>query len=409
MPGSKSLTNRALVCAALADGRSTLRGALEADDTEAMVGCLRAVGIGVRPSWRESTIEVDGTGGAVPPGPAEVDARQSGTTARFVAPLLALGSGAYRLTGAPQLLLRPMGPVLDGLADLGVTVVAEDRPGHLPVRIEAPGGLAGGRLRQPGHVSSQFLSGLLLAGPAMADGLVVELTSELVSRPYVELTESVMAAFGVEVGRGPGPGEYVVPRATYRATEYAVEPDASAASYFFAAAAVCGGRVRVEGLGRSTAQGDIGFVELLRAMGAEVEVGDGYTEVRGTGRLRGITADLADLSDTAPTLACVAAFASSPSRLTGIGFIRGKETDRIAAVVAELQRCGVDADEEEDGLVVRPAPAGLHGARVQTYDDHRMAMSFAVVGLRVPGIVLVDPGCVAKTFPRFFETLDGLR
>ena len=391
LPGSKSITNRALVCAALAEGRSELRGALQADDTEAMVGCLTALGAAITDDW-----VVTGTGGRLRPGPVTVDARMSGTTARFVAPLLALGTGRYRLVGHPQLMARPMGPTFDALRALGARVDGDS----LPVEIAA-GGVAGGTVALPGDVSSQFLSGLLLAAPLMRDGLTVELTTELVSRPYVELTTAVMSAFGVDVD-----GFTVAPQ-RYRATTFDVEPDASAASYFAAAAAICGGRVRILGLDAASAQGDLVFVDLLERMGAAVERGDGWIEVRGTGDVVGIDADLADLSDTAPTLAVVAACASTPTRVTGIGFIRAKESDRIAAVVTELRRCGVDAEEEDDGFVVRPGAP--HGARIETYDDHRMAMSFAVLGLRVPGIVIDDPGCVAKTFPSFFEVLESLR
>jgi 3-phosphoshikimate 1-carboxyvinyltransferase len=395
LPGSKSITNRALVCAALADGRSELRGALRADDTEAMIACLTTLGAAVDDRWH-----VRGTAGRLAPGPIEVDARQSGTTARFVAPLLALGDGDYTLTGHPQLRARPMGPTFDALRELGVAVDAAD---HLPAVVHAAGGVDGGTIRLPGHVSSQFLSGLLLAAPCFRRGLEVELTSELVSQPYVAMTTAVMAGFGVDVD-----GLSVAPQA-YRPAAFDVEPDATAASYFFAAAALCGGRVRVPGLGRGSAQGDLRFLDVLAEMGAEVDVGPDGVEVRGTGELHGITADLADISDTAPTLAVAAACASTPTRVTGIGFIRRKETDRIAAVVAELRRCGVDAEEEADGFVVRPDRGALRGATVDTYDDHRMAMSFAVLGLRVPGIAVRDPDCVAKTFPTFFEVLDGLR
>ena len=394
LPGSKSITNRALVCAALADGTSELRGALRADDTEAMVGCLAALGARITPDWR-----VHGTGARLRPGPVTVDARMSGTTARFVAPLLALGEGEYRLVGHPQLAARPMGSTFDALRTLGVTVEGA----RLPAVVTAPGGVDGGRIPLPGDVSSQFLSGLLMAAPLMRRGLSIELTTALVSRPYVEMTTTVMAAFGVDTD-----GFTVAPQ-RYGATTFEVEPDASAASYFFAAAAICGGRVRVRGLDRTSVQGDVAFVDALASMGADVRDGDGWIEVAGTGELHGIDVDLADLSDTAPTLAVVAACASSPTRVSGIGFIRGKETDRIAAVVAELRRCGVDADEEPDGFVVRPSPGGPRAATIETYEDHRMAMSFAVLGLRVPGIVLDDPGCVAKTFPSFFEVLDSLR
>jgi 3-phosphoshikimate 1-carboxyvinyltransferase len=233
-----------------------------------------------------------------------------------------------------------------------------------------------------GDVSSQFVSGLLMAG------FDVDVSTELISKPYVDMTRAVMRAF-----TRPG--------------RYAIEPDASAASYFFAAAAICDGRVTVEGLGRGSLQGDLGFVDVLASMGAGVEREDERTTVRGVGRLRGIDVDLRDLSDTVPTLAAVAVFADSPTTISGVGFIRGKESDRIAAVVTELRRCGVEAVEHEDGLTI--VPGLVQPARVQTYDDHRIAMAFALIGLRAPGIEIADPGCVAKTFPRYFETLDALR
>ncbi len=409
LPGSKSITNRALVCATLAAGRSELHGALRADDTEAMLGCIEALGAVVETDWDNARVDVEGTGGKLRPGPVCVDARMSGTTARFIAPVLALGDGEYELTAHPQLAARPMGPTFTALRELGADIVEQAEPGHLPVTLRAPGNLLGGSIRQPGHVSSQFLSGLLMAAPVMRRGLVVELTSELVSKPYVALTEAVMQRFGALVGRQNRGNDFVVSPRGYRSARFDIEPDASAASYFFAAAAICGGTVRVQGLGRASAQGDLRFVDVLGRMGADVEVGRQSVEVTGTGELKGVTVDLADISDTAPTLAVVAACASTPTRITGIGFIRRKETDRIAAVVAELRRCGVDADEELDGFVVRPTPDGPHGAEVLTYDDHRMAMSFAVLGLRVPGIVIDDPGCVAKSFPTFFEVLDSLR
>jgi 3-phosphoshikimate 1-carboxyvinyltransferase len=407
LPGSKSITNRALVCAALASGRSTLTGALRADDTEAMIGCLEALGVDVEAGEDASTVTLGGSGGHLGSGDVTLDARMSGTTARFVLPLLGLHDGRSTLDGHPALRARPMGDAIGAARALGVSVQTPAEAGHLPVTVDGTGSIAGGEVRVAGDVSSQFLSGLLLAGPATAEGLEVTVTTGLVSEPYVAMTGAVMEAFGAtvrrtEVGYSVAPGGY-------RSTSYRVEPDASAASYFFAAAAVLGGSVRVEGLGRGSLQGDLGFVEVLRSMGCEVELGEDITEVRGTtGTLRGVEVDLRHLSDTAPTLGVVAAFADGPTRVTGIGFIRRKETDRIAAIVTELRRCGVDAEEQADGFVVRPG-AGPRPARIDTYDDHRMAMSFAVLGLRVPGTVIGDPGCVAKTFPDFFETLDRLR
>lgn len=385
------------MCAALADGESTLLGALRADDTEAMAGAVAALGAGV--DWRGDTVVVRGTGGRLTPGPVTVDARMSGTTARFIAPVLALGEGRYTLTGHPQLRARPMATITELLPALGASVEAMEEPGHLPLTIVGSGGIPGGTVTVPGDVSSQFLSGLLLVAPMAAAPLTVEVTGDLVSRPYVDLTAAVMADFGATPGAATG----------YRAAIRRIEPDASAASYFFAAAAVCGGRVTVEGLGTRTVQGDLRFVSVLEAMGCEVTMTATRTTVRGSGRLVGGEFDLADFSDTAPTLGVVAAFAGTETRVTGIGFIRRKETDRIAAVVTELRRCGVDAEEEDDGFVVRPTPGAPRAAEIRTYDDHRMAMAFAVLGLRVPGTVILDPECVGKTFPTFFEVLGRLR
>jgi 3-phosphoshikimate 1-carboxyvinyltransferase len=402
VPGSKSITNRALVCAALAEGSSTLEGALFADDTEAMLGVLRTLHVPVEVDPDAGRIRVSGTAGRPPSTDETVDVRQSGTTARFALPLLALGSGPYRIDAHPQMRARPMDATFDALRVLGAEVDEMADAGHLPATV------TGGRLRSsvvrvPGDASSQFLSGLLLVGPCLPGGLVVELTTHLVSQPYVELTIAVMEAFGATVER-PDERTFAVAPTGYRGCTYRVEPDASAASYPFAAAAICGGRVRVPGLGSEAIQGDVGFLDVLAAMGATVtrEAG-GTTVTADRGTLRGGTFDLTHLSDTAQTLAVVAPFAAEPVRVTGIGFIRRKETDRIAAVATELARCGVDVTTEPEGWTIRPGVPTP--AVVQTYDDHRMAMSFALLGLAVPGIRIADPACVAKTFPGYWAML----
>jgi 3-phosphoshikimate 1-carboxyvinyltransferase len=391
LPGSKSITNRALVCAALARQPSTLTGALIADDTDAMVICLRRLG---------TRVEVDGTTINVTrrkwSDAATLDARLSGTTSRFLLPVVATASGTYRVDGAPPLRARPMGPALDALRSLGASISGDD---HLPVDVKGP--IMGGTVKVSGDESSQFLSGLLLAGAVMPRGLTIELTTPLVSKPYVELTRSVMTAFGATVD-----GLHV-PFSGYTGRTYAIEPDASAASYFFAAAAITGGRVRIEGLSATSAQGDVGFVRVLERMGAKVSWGHSSITVEGTGTLRGVDADLSDISDTAQTLAVVAAFADSPVGLTGIGFIRKKETDRIGATVRELVKAGIHAEERPDGFVVHPGVP--QPATIETYDDHRMAMSFAVLGLKAKGIKIADPDCVGKTFPGFWDALETLR
>ena len=400
LPGSKSITNRALLTAAMASGTSTLTGALVADDTEAMVDAARAVGATVEVD--DTTWTVTGTAGKPPPQQVSVDARQAGTVARFFPAVAAATGATVHVDANAQLRSRPMAPLLDALRALGAGVEEGGAPGHLPFVVKGP--LTASTVSLPGDASSQFLSGLLLAGPLLAEGLEVRLTTALVSRPYVAMTASVMAAFGASADVGDRACR--VAPGGYRGTGYAVEPDASAASYFLAAAAITGGRVRVEGLGRTSIQGDVAFTDVLARMGASVTVLDDVTEVAG-GDLHGVDVDLSDLSDTAPTLAVIAALADSPTRVRGIGFVRTKESDRIGAVVEELRKCGVDATEEPDGFLVRPGT--VHGAVIDPHDDHRLAMAFALLGLRVPGIEITNPGCVAKTFPGYFDVLESLR
>ena len=414
LPGSKSLTNRALVCAALADGRSELHNVLFADDTEAMQECLRRMGISVEADHDADQLVVQGCGGTLPvdAAGATLDARLSGTTARFLLPLLALAPGATRLDGAAGLRARPMADGIAALRDLDVDVVEDGSPGHLPVTVHGQTDRATlvtraamRDLTVSGEASSQFLSGLLLVAPAWPSGLRLTIADDLVSRPYVAMTTAVMRTFGASL-RQRG-GTWTVPPQRYRAIRFEVEPDASAASYVFAAAAICGGRVTVEGLGRHSLQGDAAFVDVLEQMGCRITPDETRTTVERSGELQGIDVTLSDLSDTAQTLAAVAVFASSPTRVRGIGFIRHKETDRVGNVVRELQRCGIRAAEEPDGFAVYPGSPVA--ARVETYGDHRMAMSFALLGLRVPGIEITDPDCVVKTFPTYWDTLDGLR
>jgi len=405
LPGSKSITNRALVCAALADGTSTLTNALHADDTEAMVEGLRALGATIDADWAARTLRVTGTAGRPLSDVALVDARQSGTTSRFLLPVAGLGEGHRRVDAANRMRERPMGEVLDAVRALGAEVHEVGAPGHLPVEVIG-GTLAGGEVAVRGDVSSQFLSGLLLAAPAMRTGLVARLVGDLVSEPYVAMTVAVMDRFGARVER-PDPRTWIVEPQAYRAADLTIEPDASAASYVFAAAALVGGRATVTGLGADSLQGDLHFVDVLEAMGAAVERSSTATTVTGTGTLHGVDVDMSQISDTAQTLAVVAAFAEGSTRITGIGFIRGKETDRVGNVVAELRRLGIDADEEPDGFTVHPGP--MRAATVQTYDDHRMAMAFALAGTRVDGVQIADPSCVAKTFPGYWHLLDELR
>lgn len=401
LPGSKSITNRALVCAALAPGQSHLRNALDADDTEAMIEALHTLGVPV--AWDgDDTLRV---GAATPGGePVIVDARSSGTTSRFLLPVLALGTRKHRLVGTPQLEARPMGPSLEALRALGAVVQIDAEPDRLPVTIQGP--LKQGSVTLSGGASSQFLSGLLLAAPAIDGGLSVRIEGELISRPYVDMTVAVMEAFGGQVSQ-PDADQWDVAGTGYAGTDYRIEPDASGASYAWAAAILTGGAVTVEGLSADSIQGDVAVVDVFEAMGARVRRdGDAITVAAGD-ELNGVDVDMSDISDMVMTVAVVAARASNRTRIRNVGFIRRKESDRIGGVVAELRRCGIGADETEDGLTIEPAP--LQRATVQTYDDHRMAMAFALLGLSRPGIEIADPACVAKTFPGYWHMIDELR
>ena len=409
-PGSKSITNRALVCAALAQGRSILTGALDSEDTRVMFEALGQLGIALALDPAERVITVTGCGGKLPATRADVFVDNSGTTARFLAAVLTLGQGIYRLDGAPRMRERPIQDLVDALRALGADVASDQDTGCPPLLVRAAG-LAGGVATVRGEISSQFLSGLLLSAPYAAQPIELVVEGELVSKPYVSMTLAVMRDFGVEVV-AKGFTRFHVPNdRPYRGREFAIEPDASAASYFFAAAAITGGEVRVEGLSRASLQGDVAFVDLLEQMGCEVRHEADAITVRGpelTGRkLRGIDCDMNAISDTVQTLAAVALFADGPTTVTGVPHIRHKETDRLAALATELRKFGAEVEERPDGLRITPpaSPAELHGAAIDTYRDHRMAMSLALVGLRVPGVTIRDPGCVAKTYPEFFDDL----
>ena len=411
LPGSKSYTNRALLIAALADGQSTIRQALFSDDTRYMSRALELLGIPVRSDEARREFVVAGAGGRIPAGGAELDVGNAGTAARFLTAFLALGHGRYVLDGSPRMRERPIEPLLEGLRGLGVRARSLLGNGCPPVVVEAAG-LAGGRTTMDGSQSSQFVSALLLVGPAAPRGIEVELVGELVSRPFVDLTGASMLAFGAELVNENYRRLLVPPGQHYRARDYTVEPDATAASYFLAAAAITGGRVRVAGLGRGSAQGDLGFVEVLDEMGCGVSLGESHVEVTGpppNRGLRGVDVDLRAISDTALTLAAIAPFAEGPVRIRGIGHTRRQESDRVAAPAAELRRLGARVEESADSLLIYPSAERLRGVEIATYDDHRMAMSFALVGLRVPGVRIQNPACVAKTFPEFFETLERLR
>jgi 3-phosphoshikimate 1-carboxyvinyltransferase len=400
VPGSKSLTNRAFVCAALADGPSRLVGGLLSDDTEAMIDGLARLGVRVEKTGPDLTVH--GTGGhfAIPLHP--IDCRASGTTMRFLTACAALVEGRVVLDGVPRMRERPIQDLADALGALGVSV--RTVAGCPPVTVQG-GRISGGRVAIDASKSSQFLSALLMVAP-LAEHEVEITAAQITSRPYVDLTLEIMSSFGIsaetrgEVFRIPG-GQ------RYRPRTYHVEPDASAATYFFAAAAVTGGRVRVEGLSAASLQADVRFVEVLERMGCSVERGPRWIAVRGPRYLHGIDVDLNALPDSALTLAVVALFARGRTSIRNVPNLRFKETDRMAALKTELEKLGARVQATETDLVIEP-PAQVTPARIATYQDHRMAMSFAVAGLAVDGIVIEDPECVGKTFPGFFDELKKL-
>jgi len=397
-PGSKSLTNRALILATLAGHPVTLTGCLQSEDTLVMVEALRQ--LGYRVTIADTTFHVE-------PGPnvhtqsnrsLELFVGNSGTTVRFLTAMLALRPGVYRLDGVPRMRERPIADLVEALKQLGIR--AEAPTGCPPVTIHG-GGWRGGTVAVRAELSSQFLSALLLAAPfADCDSTGFRLVGPLVSEPYVAMTLAMLQQWGLRASLEQVPG-----RQRARRTQYDIEPDASAASYLFAVAALTGGRVTVPGLTRASLQGDVAFVDALAEMGCNVcEAADALT-VQG-GPLRGITRDMNALSDTVMTLAAVALFADGPTQIRNVGHIRHKETDRLRALATELRRLGASVEEQADGLTIRPGP--LRGCVLQTYDDHRMAMSLALVGLRVPGVVIDHPACVAKTYPSFFDDLQRL-
>jgi 3-phosphoshikimate 1-carboxyvinyltransferase len=435
VPGSKSITNRALVLAALLAGRGgvrELRGVLRSEDTEVMIEALRTLGFRVLTEWPEAAVFVSAPAGysLIPSRRADLFVANSGTTMRFLTAMVSLGHGRFRLDGVPRMRERPIQDLLDALNQLGVAAVSEAGNGCPPVVINADG-LRGGAVRMKGNVSSQFLSGLLLAAPFAAGELTVTVEPPLVSWPYVSMTVQMLRQWGFEgsyhlggkcsdfagweaflgaarFGHGNQGACFHIPggQAGGPPGRYAIEPDASAASYFFAAAAITGGRVTALGLPRDSLQGDVFFVDVLADMGCRVERCSSGITVHGR-PLRGVDVDMNDISDTVMTLGAVACFAEGPTTIRNVAHIRHKETDRLAALAAELRRLGAGVEEFADGLTITPRP--LHGAAVETYNDHRMAMSLALVGLRVPGVVITNPGCVAKTYPNFFEDLERLR
>jgi 3-phosphoshikimate 1-carboxyvinyltransferase len=407
LPGSKSLTNRALLLAALAEGTTALTNVLDAEDTQVMIGALRALGVNFTST--HVGLRVQGCAGVFPQRQAELFMGNAGTAMRSLTAALAFAGGTYRLDGVPRMRERPIGDLVDALNALGARVGYAGQAGYPPLKIE-PAQLAGAdRVDIRGEVSSQFVSGLLMAAPliAPAGGLAVRVPGTLISQPYVAMTIALMARFGVEVERREAADgcTFVVPRSGYRAPEQlAIEGDASSASYFLALGALAGGPVRVQGAGSASVQGDVAFAHLLEAMGARVTWGPDWIETAAGASLQAVDYDCGAIPDAAMTAGVVALFAQGRTRLRGIGSWRVKETDRIAALATELGKLGANVETGPDWLAV-DGPVTLREAEIDTYDDHRVAMCFALAATGGVPVVIRDPRCVSKTFPTFFEVL----
>ena len=402
-PGSKSITNRALVCAAFAHGTSVLTGALDSEDTRVMISSLRQLGIEIAIDQGGTRLQVKGCNGIPPTKQASLFVANSGTTMRFLTAMLGTIDGTFRIDGIERMRVRPIADLLESLVLLGASTHSENNDGCPPICING-GGMRGGTANIRGDISSQFLSGLLLAAPNSKAAIKLLVDGPLVSTPYIDMTIRVMEAFGVQIDQNQHDTFQITPQ-QYASTDFLIEPDASAASYFWAAAAIAGGAVTVRGLRRDALQGDVAFCDCLQRMGCRVENNqNGITVLSGT--LRGIEVDMNNISDTVQTLAAVALFADGPTTITGVAHIRHKETDRITDLARELRKFGADVEENPDGL--RITPQKLRPAEIETYNDHRMAMSLALVGLKIPKVVIQNPDCTQKTYPAFFDDLNSV-
>lgn len=404
MPGSKSYTQRAMVIAALAEGESRLFDPLFSEDTRRLAAALGLLGADVRTTGAEMVIH--GAGGRIALPPHAIHLGNNGTAIRLLAGVAALGEGPVVLTGDPRLCERPMKPLLDALARLGASIHTDGDLGYPPVTIRG-GALRGGSVALRDIGSSQYVSSLLIAAPFAATETVIALEGRIPSLPYIALTIETMASFGVRVIT-EGEGRYVIPCGQrYTAREYPIEGDASSASYFALAAALLKGRVRIENIDPRTRQGDIGFLAVLERLGCRVLREEHLVEVTGGALPAGeMGFDLAEMPDIVPTLAVLCALRPGRSVIRNVAHLRLKESDRLAALANELRKTGIAVEELADGLVIEGG--GPHGARIETYNDHRIAMGFAVMGLVVPGIEIDGEECVAKSFPGFWKTLDGI-
>ncbi|UFH59782.1 3-phosphoshikimate 1-carboxyvinyltransferase [Sulfurovum mangrovi] len=407
LPGSKSLSNRALLLAALAEGTSKITNLLESDDTRHMLNALKILGVNYQLSEDKTECVIEGNGGAFEHSEEiELFLGNAGTAMRPLTAALCLGVGRYHMTGEPRMEERPIGHLVDALRQAGAKISYEKNEGYPPLTIDADG-LEGGEVEIDGAISSQFLTALLMAAPLIENDTTIKIKGELVSKPYIDITLDIMKDFGVTVENSDYQVFRVKGGQSYKAVEsFMVEGDASSASYFLAAAAIKGGRVKVTGIGKKSIQGDIRFADVLEKMGAEVEWGDTYIAVS-RGELHAIDMDFNHIPDAAMTIATTALFAKGTTTLRNIYNWRVKETDRLTAMATELRKVGAEVEEGEDYLKVTP-PAVLKHAAIDTYDDHRMAMCFSLLALDPASVTINEPECTAKTFPTYFNVLESI-
>ena len=405
IPGSKSITNRVLMVSALSDGKCTLKNVLFSDDTIFMQQALRDLSFEVISSEKNSEITIQGRGTEFSNAEKPLYLGNAGTAMRFLTAMTPLGQGEHILTGNERMHERPIKDLVDGLIPLGAGISYLATPGFPPLKVISAG-LKGGKTSMRGDVSSQFFSAIMLAACYAKSDTELKVIGDLVSKPYIDITLKVMADFSVEC-KNLDYKRIIIPSGQrYRHRDYTVEGDASNASYFFAAAAITGGRIRVNNIDFSTKQGDIQFVKILERMGCSVKSGTNYIEVQGRAT-KGIDVDMRDISDVAQTLAVVALFAEDRTVIRNVANMRVKETDRLRALYNELSKLGARVEEKQDGLIIEPSKT-YKPAEIETYDDHRMAMAFSLSGLKIPGVIILDPACVAKTFPTYFNLFQDM-
>lgn len=411
VPGSKSITNRAMLLAALSDGECLLKNALFSSDSRALLASLQALGIRCSADEFTKEIRLTGCNGSLPNKTATVNAASAGTAARFLTALLAFSDGTYVLDASEQMKKRPMAPLIDALCGLGISVTALEQEGHLPLRIEGAKHklVSAPELSVSIDQSSQFLSALMMTGALLPDGLTVTPVGSRTAMSYVQITEHMMKEFGIVPVRSSSDGSGTVYRipgsCTYRSQVYEIEPDLSGACYYYAAAVLLGTTVTVTGVHKNSMQGDLRFILALEQLGCTVTDTPEGIQVTGPkdGHYPGLDITMSDFSDQTMTMAVLALFADSPTHIRGVGHIRAQECDRMTATVTEINRLGGNAQVDEEGTGIQITPVPLHGARIETYDDHRMAMAFSLAGLRVEGVEISNPSCCKKTFENYFD------